>query len=164
MYEWLVNLEEELTVMAKTVGLLGHKTLIGDAREFLVKEVLGRFLPPAVSVGRGVVIDSVGGRSRQCDIVITDGRLPCFRHVGGSALFPVESVIATIEVISVLDGDGLRSALDNCLSVKRLCPTFADDEGVVTVADARCSIVPHTYVFGFTGFTDFMRFGQAVHR
>lgn len=121
--KWFDDLEKILNLQAESAGLMDHNATVGEIREFFVQEVLSKILPPNVTVGSGKVISS--GRekmSKQIDIIIFDNR--CFRlSITGdprNSLYPVEGVIATIEIKSELNSDTLNQALDNCFSVMRL--------------------------------------------
>ena len=102
--------------------LVGHPVLIGDAREFIIENVLKRILPPAYEIGRGQVIDSDENKSNQIDIVIARSDSPALALPGGDKLYLIESVLATIEVKSHLDAETLSEALNNCASVADLNP------------------------------------------
>jgi len=119
---WFDKLEDTLWKEAAAVGLLEHSTLVGTAREFLVKRVLKSILPPAVHIGSGRVFDGEGNSSKQVDIILYDSRLPVFEIDDGIGEYPIEGVLATIEVKSTLTINELKCALSNCTSVLRLAP------------------------------------------
>lgn len=121
--KWFDDLEKILNLQAESAGLMDHKATVGEIREFFVQEVLTKILPPCVTVGSGKVISSNREKiSKQIDIIIFDNR--CFRlsFTGDprNSLYPVEGVIATIEIKSELNSDTLKQALDNCFSVMSL--------------------------------------------
>jgi len=107
--------------------LVGHNTLVGNAREALVDAVLRRFLPSIYEIGSGEIIDNRGGRSRQIDIIIARRDFPVLRFPGGTTAYPIESVLAAIEVKSVLNPAQLRRSMDNCASVGRLSPNVRSE-------------------------------------
>jgi hypothetical protein len=161
---WFENLERRLTEEAKHAGLLGHPTLTGNAREFFVRQVLSTFLPGSLRIGTGRVIGAESGASRQVDVIVFDTRFPALNAGDGTSLYPVEGVIAAIEVKSALDSDSLRAALDNCWSVAAIAPgVLSEDLAARRKLDAQTglplplgigflrSVVPRTYVFAFTG-------------
>lgn len=133
--QWFDKLEQVLHADADLAGLLGHGTLIGDAREFFVSRILRSVLPPALHVGTGKVIASDGTQSNQIDVIIYDPQFPLMEAQPGQGLYLLEGVIATIEVKSELTGEKLRQALDNCWSVNRM-ESWTHHE-------------PQTYVFAF---------------
>ncbi|MCA9305185.1 MAG: hypothetical protein KDA16_01535 [Phycisphaerales bacterium] len=163
--QWFDELGAELRQRATRAGLMGHPTLTGDAREFFVKEVLQSFLPDCLSVGTGRVFGANHAPSKQVDVVVYDSRYPALRIKNGTAMYPIEGVIATIEVKSRLDATELRGALDNCLSVMRI-PVMSITRDY---ADAMRSLErvfgspesvkhhlewssrPRTFIFGFDG-------------
>lgn len=124
--DWFDKLDAVLTAEAQLAGLLGHGTMIGDAREFLVSKVLRSFLPASVHIGRGRIIDSEDGMSKQIDVVIYDPRFPMLSTEGGGSLYFVEGVIGAIEVKSTMDRAKLIESLDNCYSVMTLSPHGSD--------------------------------------
>ncbi|MDP9162058.1 MAG: hypothetical protein M3O09_17765 [Acidobacteriota bacterium] len=99
----------------------GHSSTTGAIRESLIHKFLRPHLPRDLDVRAGVIIDSLGGRSRQQDCIIVDGRLPLI-DVGSdtAALVLAESVVATIEVRSNLTKDELVDSLESCAITKRL--------------------------------------------
>jgi len=100
--QWFDHFEITLSHEAKQAGLLEHSSLVGSAREFIVKRVLQSILPPIVHIGSGKVLDFHGKRSRQIDIIVFDSRFPVFEIQSGIGIYPLEGVIATIEVKSTL--------------------------------------------------------------
>src|SRR5262249_18853317 len=162
---WFDKLEEVLAAEAQLAGLLGHGTMIGDAREFLISKVLRSFLPSSVHIGRGRIIDSEGGISSQIDIVIYDPRFPVLSTEGGGSLYFVKGVIGAIEVKSTIDSEKLVSALDNCHSVMALSPHGASleemdrftsmlckEQGLTPLQGAQAAMeqmCPRTYIFGY---------------
>jgi len=121
--KWFDDLEMILNLQAESAGLIDHNATLGEIREFFVQEILLKILPLGVTVGSGKVISSDKNKiSKQIDIIIFDNR--CFKlSITGAprnSLYPVEGVIATIEIKSELNSDILKQALDNCFSVMNL--------------------------------------------
>jgi hypothetical protein len=181
--QWSDFVVKSLEVESKLAGLLlKHGGELGDAREALIADVLSRILPSAYDIGSGEIIDSYGGRSRQIDIVISRRDAPSLLLPGGTRLYLVESVVATIEVKSLVYEEGLTEALENCASVADLhCNVTTESyEKMATRADvtrvaegfvfddgleaARFTILgnPISYIFGFGGYKDFVNFGTAI--
>lgn len=93
----------------------------GRAREQVIRDFIRRLLPASLGVETGFVIDAVGGKSLQIDIVVyrTDYH-PVF-EIGGVKHFLVESVLAAIEnKASIAKRSDLTAALENVGSVKAL--------------------------------------------
>jgi hypothetical protein len=120
---WANYVVEVLKTESDLAGsLTSHPTLIGDAREAIVQNVLKRILPPAYEIGRGQIVDSSGAKSKQIDIIIARSDSPSLPLPGGDKIYIVESVMATLEIKSRLNEEGLVQALDNCASVAELVP------------------------------------------
>lgn len=120
--EWFNRLESVLEREAEHAGVLEHGTMIGSVREFITRRVLQSFLPPVTHFGAGKVIDSVGNDSRQVDVILFDGRFPHFSSHGMLGLYPVEGVLATVEIKSGLTKDKVAEAFENCSSVSERLP------------------------------------------
>jgi hypothetical protein len=67
-------------------------------------------------------VDSNGKKSKEMDIVIARRDCPALLLASGDKLYPVEGVLATIEVKSTLTKAELIKALDNCASIADLSP------------------------------------------
>ena len=101
---------DALVQKVKASGLLNHDTTKGELRELFVTNILKPFLTRQFEMGTGIIINNQGEQSRQTDIIIYDNRiLPPFikeQHIG---VFPIESVIGTIEVKSWLSGEEIQN-------------------------------------------------------
>lgn len=118
--KWFAGLDESLLCDSHQASLHSHNLTAGHIREFLVSELLERFLPSHVSIETGVVIDKDGQHSKQVDLILFDSRVPSLRSRLGPGLFPVEGVLAAIEVKTAIPSTAkLSEALDNCFSVAR---------------------------------------------
>jgi len=171
--EWA---DEIVRVVSAECSLAGWETthggITGNAREAVIRQVLGRFVPSGYEIGSGQVVDCNGNTSRQVDIVISRRDVPAFVRFDGSKLFTVEGVIATMEVKSSLNSKTLTEALDNCHSVGDLCPAmgypearkaahrrglraFQDGfihEDPLETARWECRYRPATYIVGLAGY------------
>ncbi len=161
---WFDAIEAQLAAEAARAGIFKHSTIVGGSREEVARKVLRDFLPVQVEVGSGKVVGAGCQPSKQIDIVIFDGRYPVLR-MGHDALYPVEGVIATIEVKSQLNEQELRTALANAQSVMRIQTSFIKEDadewlssrvaaGICreqAVEDLRWRFMPYTYVLGFDG-------------
>ena len=162
---WLDDAERQLTAQAERAGIFKHPSITGDVREAIVRDALRHLLPPAVEIGKGKVIGSDCEPSQQIDIVIFDGRFPILRQ-GDDALYPVEGVIATVQVKSLLTRKEMANALENAFSVMRMSPSFVKEDADAWIARLQSSgatreqaieelvwqLMPRTYVFAFRGF------------
>ena len=82
---------------------LKHNLTKGELRELFLNDLLINFMTSQFSVGTGVVVDSYGNESRQTDLIIYDNRiLPPIIKNSNLGIYPLESVLAIIEVKSIL--------------------------------------------------------------
>jgi hypothetical protein len=117
-----------------------------------------------VHIGSGKVIDAQGNTSRQIDIIILDPRFPIFEIQTGIGMYPLEGVIATIEVKSTLTKKSLADALENTLSLIQLTPGLVDPSpwasrvkehltnglsGEEARRKAGFEFIPATYIYAF---------------
>ena len=96
---------------------------VGAAMEQPVKEQMEQILPRGIKIGSGFVIDSVGGTSRQSDLVLYERDIcPMFsiNNTPETTYYPCEGVIAICEVKSTLDRNSLEDAFQKIASVKKL--------------------------------------------
>ena len=101
----------------------GTPGLIGSAREHPARVQLVKLLPPYVSIGSGLLIDSYGEESKQQDIVMYERDFcPVYsiNNTPEATYFPIEGVIANGEVKSSVNKKVLFEALDNIRSAKSL--------------------------------------------
>jgi hypothetical protein len=132
---------------AKTSATVEHNGAKGALRESLMSELLRPLLPPDFGVATGIIISADNVQSAQQDIIIYNRRiLPPFL-TEGPALVPVESVVATIEVKSVLDATELKSAFANAKTVRkpRLLSGIYGPDGAtiaVRVTDEQGNLLP----------------------
>lgn len=102
-------------------SILEHQGEKGSQNEQLMIRLLRKFLPKRFSIGSGIVIDSDGTQSKQCDIIIYDNVYhPDIFGLRSSVIFPVETVYATIEVKTTLRRGDIKTAIENIESVKKL--------------------------------------------
>jgi hypothetical protein len=101
----------------------GHTLHKGTPREAFIKEFLANHLSERVAIGTGEIIDAnstPGQRRNQIDIVIYKRDYPKIDFGGGINGFLAESVVATIEVKSVLTKDEFEKAIKAARSIKAL--------------------------------------------
>lgn len=123
----MAAIEDHLVASSKIQNNTGHSLHKGTPREIFIKEFLERHLPSNVEIGTGEIIDanSTPGQGRnQFDIIIYNKNYPKL-HFGGSIFgYLIESVIATVEVKSTLDYEGLEAAAIAARKSKQLTPHF----------------------------------------
>jgi|WetSurMetagenome_2_1015567.scaffolds.fasta_scaffold341200_1 hypothetical protein len=93
----------------------------GREREKKLLSFLHTYLPSKYALENGEIVDLDSNTSRQCDLVIYD-HLNCpFLFAGNNyMIFPVEPVMATVEVKSTLSIAELKDASEKIKSVKNL--------------------------------------------
>lgn len=115
--------ESHLLAISRIPANSGHSLHKGTPREAFIREFLEAHLNTTVSVGTGEIIDAKSKPSEkrnQFDIVIYKRNYPRLDFGGGINGFLVESVVATIEVKSILDKIGLEQAIRAARNAKSL--------------------------------------------
>lgn len=115
--------ENHLLSISKIPANAGHTLHKGTPREAFIREFLQNHLSERVAIGTGEIIDahSRAGESRnQFDIVIYKRNYPKLNFGGGISGFLAESVVATIEVKSLLDKDAIRQSIEAARNAKKL--------------------------------------------
>ncbi len=146
------RLAASLKADADVAGGIGHSATVGTLRELVVARFLKPHLPRTIGIRSGVIIDSTGKRSKQQDIVLVADEFPVI-SVGheSTALIVAESVLATIEIKTHLDGSELISTLESIALTKSL---FRSGELHYAKRGAEMTyrMVPIlSYVFAFDG-------------
>lgn len=96
---------------ARALAAVPHAGLKGQLREAVVRDLIRPFLPLTIGIGQGQIVAHDGQTSSQMDIILYDRRvLPSVLFEDQDGLFPVETVLATVEVKSVLNATALREA------------------------------------------------------
>ena len=177
--EWTQLVSKRLKSEAELVGLQAKHELYQDsAKETFIRVVLEQFLPDNVAVGTGRVIDSEGNKSSDQDIVIYRRDYPQLNLPGGTDIFLLESVLATIQVKAKLIRKTFFEALDQCASMADLQPVM-DSPVLARIAEknqftlnqqnqyqhvdplltARFNLIgrPLTFVYAFNGYQNSFR-------
>jgi len=102
--------------------ILGHPGEVGTGRENVVKEILTKYIPKRYAVDSGFVIDALGNKSEQIDIVIYEAAYTTvFEVVEGKRFFPCETVAAVGQVrTNIGSREEMQECLQNIKSVKKL--------------------------------------------
>ena len=101
--------------------LIGHNGEMGRANELALAELLKSLLPTSVGIGTGVVIDSSGSRSAQSDLIVYDRNLqPQLLAQSTQLLFPIETVLAVIEVKTTVDERAVLDVGEKGLLIRNL--------------------------------------------
>lgn len=111
-------------------SFVDHNQQKGEAREYVLRNFLKKFLPERFGVGSGFVVDSKDGVSGQVDIVIYDKNVTIPLSIDGKRLFPIEGVVAVGEVkTNIADKGTLSDAIKQIMSVKKLNKTGSSSIG-----------------------------------
>ncbi|WP_201800938.1 DUF6602 domain-containing protein [Myxococcus xanthus] len=117
------HMERHLISQGRIPSTTGHTIHKGTPRETFVKDYLTGHLSSRLAIGSGEVIDanSRPGEPRpQFDIVIYKPEYPRLTFGGGITGFLVESVVATIEVKSIITKADLEQAAGAARYLKTL--------------------------------------------
>jgi hypothetical protein len=100
-----------------------HQGERGRENEAALGRVLEGFVPRRYGVGSGLIIDTAGRYSRQTDLVVYEqSNEPTILAQTTQLLFPVESVLAAIEVKTTLNLDEILDCGKKHASIKELGP------------------------------------------
>lgn len=99
---------------------LSHPGLKGNLRELFVANVIKHYMTSQFDLGKGAIINQMGDRSSEIDIIIYDTRImPPFIKEAYLGLYAAESILATIEVRSWLKLDDILEAERNAEALLR---------------------------------------------
>lgn len=118
--------------LSRDQAAISQPGLRGRFRELLVENLIAPWLPPYARCGTGTIIDAENRsrKSSQEDIVIFDQSLMPSVLLSSSSpegVFPVNAVLARIEVKSVLTRTELRSAVEAAAEILQM--KFAARQG-----------------------------------
>jgi hypothetical protein len=155
---WTSDISNVMKEESRYARSITHSGESGRERELIISNVLDRVLPKTCSVGTGILVSAGGKVSKQMDIVISRNDAPVLRHKASNLYF-CETVLATIEVKTMLTKIEFSNALDNCRSLPG--PLFYNDipesekinkhkekYGEGSFYD---SILPQTFIVAFEG-------------
>lgn len=123
LLEHLKRNRDVLLKYSDLIGIAEHKTNLGTAREALITNFLQQNLPELISYYSGEIFDSRNHRSGQIDIILQPKSSPKLNLFNTMNIFPVETVLAAIEVKTNLTTGAKGSfndALVNCKKLKEL--------------------------------------------
>ena len=119
----LDEVENHLLSISRIPANAGHTLHRGTPREAFIREFLQAHLSARLAVGTGEIIDAQSQPRQprnQFDIVIYKNDYPRIDLGGGIRAFFAESVVATIEVKSLLTAAEVNAAVAAASSAKRL--------------------------------------------
>lgn len=138
-------------------GGVSHDGEKGAFREFFIAELIRPCLPFQFGVGSGVVIDAYKRQSRQSDLIIYDNRLlPPVILTKDRGLYPIDSVLAVIEVKSTLKSTHYKSMFE---AARLFSPTADNNPNCLRIAtlgtlEGNQTFYPLYAVFGYTSDSD----------
>lgn len=117
--------ENSLVQISQIPANSGHTLHRGTPREAFIKQFLEGHLSANVAIGTGEIIDATSvprSPRNQFDIAIFKNNYPKLDFGGGVNGFMIESVVATIEVKSVLDQAAIDQSVKAAHAAKALAP------------------------------------------
>lgn len=115
--------EQQLLATSRIPANSGHTLHKGTPREAFIRQFLQDHLADTIAIGTGEIIDAASRPNQQrnqIDIVLYRRNYPKLSFGGGINGFFAESVVATIEVKSVLDAAAMRQSMESAKNVKAL--------------------------------------------
>ena len=137
----------------QTAATTGDSRTVGTAREFFIENLLNKFLPKSVIVGKGQVTDG-NLLSDELDIIIYRSDFPVINTPGTeSNVFFANGVIAVIQVKSNLStGNHLLKACRNLATFsqchKNMHKIEGNDSEIIKLIEKQR---PSTYIFAYKG-------------
>jgi hypothetical protein len=153
---WLAASITRYEDLAKSI--IRHNPEKGRGVEAAVRSALRAVLPSRFSIGTGFAITSAGDMSPQLDLVIYDAlhNAPVILE-GGTGLFPIECIYASVEVKSLLNAKGIHDAARSIGTVRSFvnhgkfveygAKDIGNGRSLVTKIEAPMSLAPRSFVF-----------------
>ena len=118
-----VSLELLLKLKQVKEFITKHNHTIGVLTEEILKNFLSTYLPKSISVEQGFIKSTKGALSKQCDIILYDNQnfAPLYR-INDIVIVPEESVIAVVEVKTLVNRQIFNSALEFFKCLLPICP------------------------------------------
>ncbi|MCD7963275.1 MAG: hypothetical protein LUF90_06960 [Rikenellaceae bacterium] len=116
-------IENHLVSISQIPANSGHSLHKGTPREAFIKEYLEGHISSNVAIGTGEIIDANSQpreQRNQFDVVLYKKNYPKLDFGGGISGFLIESVIATIEIKSLLDQAAIDQSVSAAHNVKQL--------------------------------------------
>ncbi|MFC3530913.1 DUF6602 domain-containing protein [Vogesella facilis] len=120
-------IEKTILAISEVASNTGHNLHRGTPREVFIKEFLENHLSEKLGIGSGEIIDADSKPREprnQIDIVIYRKEYPRLTIGGGITAFLAESVVAIIEVKSVLNEAAIEQVVGAAKAVKKLNRSF----------------------------------------
>jgi hypothetical protein len=151
--------------------ILQHPGEVGTGKENVLKKILTKYIPRRFNVDSGFVIDALGNRSRQMDIVVHEANYtPVFEIVDGKKFFPCETVVAVGQVTSEIgSAKRLHECLANIRSAKSLDRSNRGTNRLITGPGISLNGMPFNpnkefrdQIFGFIFCSSSMKSGSMI--
>ena len=142
---------ERIMAMSDSFGSVKDEGVMGVLRESLIESFLEPMLMPPYKAGTGIVTDSKGLQSGQCDIIIWDDSI--FRPLysaRGAGIYLIESVVAVMEVKSTVRRNSVHQTIQRTCDFKKMWiqrPQTKKHPNESWVAEP--GILPLNILFGF---------------
>lgn len=121
-----------LTEFEHTQTQIKHMGERGSEREAVLRSFLSAYLPTRYGISSGEIVDYQGGTSHQCDLIIYDHyNCPLLLAGRDVRIFPAESVLAVIEVKSVLSAKEIEDSIDKIRDLKNLTRENGPIPGII---------------------------------
>lgn len=112
-------------------SLLEHKPSLGSAVEQTVSRLIRKFVPDSCEITSGFAVDAEGNLSPQQDIlVIRKHKIGALGTYAGFGIYPIEHVLASIEVKTKLTIAEFTSAMDSLEQLALLAPDIPGESTV----------------------------------
>jgi len=120
--EAFVQVQANLGAVIKLAShSISHGGVMGSVNEEHWLELFRQYLPNRYDVATGIVIDSLGNRSEQIDLVVFDRHFtPTLLTQKNHRYIPAEAVYGVFECKQTIDKDNLTYAQDKAASVRRM--------------------------------------------
>ncbi len=123
----LSRLQAEVQVFAR---LVQHRGEQGRESEVALARLLGSFVPQRFGIGTGLLIDAEDHSSRQMDLVVFEqSDEPAVLAQTTQLLYPVEAVVACIEVKTTIRNEAIEDCARKKASITALEPRRRHPDG-----------------------------------
>ena len=144
--DFMTSLVGGALLKANGVSKINHSGVKGTLREIFLSNLIMPFFPAQFSAGSGTIVNSLGAQSKETDIIIYDNRIMKPWISESKGIFPIESVIATVEVKSALESRDILEAQENATHLLSEVWYKSMWEG-----NRDAFVPPLAYLFAFSG-------------
>lgn len=119
--EWHKETVQTLKTIKEQSAKIKHPRHLGDFLEEQIKEVLKKHLPKRYSLEKGYGLNRFSGISSEQDLLLIDNSLgAAICTTDAIGYYPIECVLASVEVKSTLTYGELRKCIISCINLKKL--------------------------------------------